>query len=53
MSLGSAYAKDFSALCARVCEACATECGKHQMLHCQQCAAACHKCAEACWEMAR
>jgi hypothetical protein len=34
-----------------VCEACGYECGKHQMQHCQDCAAACRRCAEECRRM--
>lgn len=35
--------------CAKVCEACAEECGKHShMEHCRQCAEACAACADAC-----
>jgi hypothetical protein len=34
-----------------VCEACAVECGKHAMAHCQQCAHACGNCAQACRSM--
>lgn len=31
-----------------ICEACAEECGKHKMKHCQDCAQACRECAEVC-----
>lgn len=35
--------------CAKVCEACATECEKHNhMEHCRRCAEVCRKCADAC-----
>lgn len=37
--------------CAEVCEACAEECAKHEMDHCQVCAEACRKCAELCKNM--
>jgi hypothetical protein len=33
---------------AEVCDACATECSKHEQSHTQQCALACHRCATAC-----
>ena len=39
---------DLLELCAINCEACAAECGKHDMDHCQACAKACRECAEAC-----
>ena len=52
MSRDSELAKEFCALCAKVCRACAEECGKHQMDHCQECAEACRKCAEECERMA-
>lgn len=48
MSGGSDYVPQVLALCAQVCEDCATECGRHDMDHCQQCAEACRRCAEAC-----
>ena len=52
MSRNSELAKEFCALCAKVCRACAEECEKHQMEHCQRCAEACRKCAEECERMA-
>jgi hypothetical protein len=33
-------------------EKCGQECAKHQMEHCQQCAASCRRCAEECRKMA-
>jgi len=33
---------------AEMCDACATECRKHDKSHYQQCALACHRCATAC-----
>jgi len=35
-------------LCEEICRMCGDECSKHQMDHCQRCAAACRQCAEAC-----
>jgi hypothetical protein len=35
-------------LCARVCEACATECEKHDHEHCKLCAIMCRECAADC-----
>ncbi len=35
-------------LCARMCEACAAECEKHDMEHCRLCAQICRECAEDC-----
>lgn len=47
-----AYESEFSAevlkLCIHACEKCAEECGKHQYIHCIECAKACRECAEAC-----
>ena len=37
-----------SALCVTACQACADECVKHAMDHCQKCAEACKRCADAC-----
>ena len=35
-------------LCARMCEACAAECEKHEHEHCKLCAQICRECAEDC-----
>ena len=35
-------------LCARMCEACAVECEKHDHDHCKLCAQICRECAEDC-----
>jgi hypothetical protein len=35
-------------LCARTCDACATECEKHEHDHCKLCAQICRECAEDC-----
>lgn len=51
MSLGSDYSMQLCTICADVCDACATECQKHNMDHCQQCAEACRNCAAVCREM--
>ncbi|MCM8571013.1 four-helix bundle copper-binding protein [Gramella jeungdoensis] len=34
--------------CKKICQDCATECGKHDAQHCQDCAKACRECASAC-----
>ena len=34
--------------CARVCDACAAECEKHDHEHCKLCAQMCRECAEDC-----
>ena len=52
MSGGSDFAGRLCALCAEVCQACADECGQHDMDHCQQCAEACRLCAAECRKMA-
>lgn len=44
----SQSAQEFCQLCARVCDACAEECGRHSASHCQACSDACRACAEAC-----
>lgn len=42
---------DLVALCAKMCNLCATECEKHEhMEHCQECAVACRECESACQE---
>ena len=35
-------------LCARICEACAAECEKHDHEHCKLCAIMCRECADDC-----
>jgi|GEM_PF-2504840 len=45
----SALTTDLAMVCARVCEACAVECGKHpQLPHCVACEKSCRAAAEAC-----
>lgn len=39
-------------LCADICDACAKECARHEVDHCQACAKACRLCADACRAMA-
>ncbi|WP_157264741.1 four-helix bundle copper-binding protein [Azohydromonas aeria] len=49
MARDSEHAQAICALCAQLCEACGTECGRHHhMEHCQECAEACLVCAAAC-----
>lgn len=52
MARGSDQAQAFCRLCADICNACADECGQHQMDHCQKCAEACRACAAECERMA-
>jgi len=52
MSLDSEHANSLCQLCADVCNACATECEKHEMDHCRECAKVCRQCAEECSSMA-
>ena len=52
MSRDSEFAMALCGDCAEVCEACGTECEKHKMDHCQECAEACRRCAEECRRMA-
>lgn len=52
MSRGSQFVQQICAVCADICEACATQCRKHKMDHCQRCADACERCAEECRQMA-
>lgn len=48
MSLGSTKTKAMFRLCTNLCEACANECAKHEIDHCQECTAACRRCAAEC-----
>jgi hypothetical protein len=43
-----AVLKEMLELCARVCDACAAECDKHEHEHCKLCAIMCRECAEDC-----
>jgi hypothetical protein len=43
-----AVLKETLELCARVCDACAAECEKHDHEHCRLCAQMCRECAEDC-----
>lgn len=52
MSRGSQFIDDICRVCAEICDACATECAKHDHDHCQRCAQACHRCADECRQMA-
>lgn len=52
MARGSHHAQEVCRLCADLCEACGTECGRHSHDHCQDCAQACQRCAEECRRMA-
>lgn len=49
---GGVSAKVLAKACGEVCTACAAECERHPMDHCQRCAAACTRCADACREFA-
>lgn len=50
----AALSKDLALTCARVCETCAMECGKHpNMQDCVACELACRNCAEECRSYAR
>jgi len=48
---GSTFTASVAAPAAELCEACATECARHDAPHCTQCAAACRSAAEACRHM--
>lgn len=50
LARGSEFLTQLMAMCARLCEACAQECERHEHLHCQECAAACRHCARLCHE---
>ncbi len=52
MARNSPFAKQLCALCADICDWCASECEAHDMAHCQRCAEACRRCAAACRSMA-
>lgn len=49
---GTPFVSDLAKVCATICEACGTECRKHDHKHCQQCAEVCFKCAEECKKLA-
>ena len=49
LACDSENADKFLNLCAEVCEACAEECEKYDLVHCRQCAHICRKCSEMCF----
>lgn len=51
LARGSMFAEHICRLCAEICDACASECGRHAMEHCQTCARACRDCANECRHM--
>ena len=53
MSIDSRFAKQFCNLCADICEACARECERHRVDHCQKYWQTCRACADECRRMAR
>ena len=53
MARGSEFAGALCGICADVCEACATECERHDMDHCRACAQACRRCAAECRRMSQ
>jgi hypothetical protein len=53
MSMDAQYAKNLCALCADICDKCATECGKHKDDHSTKCAAECKACATECRSMSQ
>ena len=52
MAVGSKFAAEHCALCAKICEYCAEQCAAHDHEHCKRCAESCRKCAEMCRSMA-
>ena len=44
----SPHAAHLAKECEEICRACAEECEKHDMDHCQACAKACRECEQAC-----
>jgi hypothetical protein len=51
MSMNGTQMLELCTICADICDACAAECGKHQVGHCQKCAEVCHNCASLCRQM--
>ncbi|CAN5559710.1 four-helix bundle copper-binding protein [soil metagenome] len=52
MARDSSFSGQACGVCAEVCEACATECERHDGDNLQQCAEACRACAHTCRQMA-
>lgn len=52
MARGSNYSNYLAQACAEACEACATECERHDATHCQVTAEVLRECAESCRNMA-
>lgn len=51
MERESALVDEICRLCAITCQACAQECGKYNIPHCQECAQVCQRCVEQCEEI--
>jgi hypothetical protein len=50
LSRDSESSSTLLALCGEICRACADECAKHEVDHCQRCAKVCNECAKMCEE---
>ena len=50
LARGGEHSSDLCSSCARLCEMCAQECGRHPVEHSGRCAEACRACAKACHE---
>lgn len=48
VSKGELFMPEICGFCAKVCNACADECARHQNEHCLESAFFCRQCAEAC-----
>ena len=46
MVRGSRFIPQLTKACAEICQACADECGSHNMDHCKKCAQACREAVE-------
>ena len=53
MSIDSRFAKQFCNLCVDICEACARECERHRVDHCQKSAQTCRACTDECRRIGR
>lgn len=53
MGMNGQTAKQYSGVCASLCDQCTDACERFEDEHCQNCAAVCRDCADKCREMAK
>jgi hypothetical protein len=52
MVMNGKYANEHCAICAKICDSCASDCKMFDEEHCKACAQECENCADECRKMA-